>query len=115
MSNETPAAIDPDMFAAVFSENWDNARYIKSERISTASRSMASTGLPAMRTYGVSWAFARRAGVMGATVFTCVFHRPRMMRKPGGCGCTCRYSCLPALSRARRAAAIRCCKIRPNS
>ena len=34
MSNETPAAIDPDMFAAVFSENWDNARYIKSERIS---------------------------------------------------------------------------------
>jgi hypothetical protein len=34
MSNETPAAIDPDMFAAVFSENWDSARYIKSERIS---------------------------------------------------------------------------------
>jgi hypothetical protein len=34
MSNETPAAIDPDMFAAVFRENWDNARYIKSERIS---------------------------------------------------------------------------------
>src|SRR5205809_5786678 len=34
MSNQTPAAIDPDMFAAVFSENWDNARYIKSERIS---------------------------------------------------------------------------------
>jgi hypothetical protein len=33
MSNETPAAIDRDMFAAVFSENWDNARYIKSERI----------------------------------------------------------------------------------
>ena len=25
---------DPDMFAAVFSENRDNARYIKSERIS---------------------------------------------------------------------------------
>jgi hypothetical protein len=23
MSNETPAAIDPDIFAAVFSENWD--------------------------------------------------------------------------------------------
>ena len=22
MSNETPAAIDPDMFAAVFSQNW---------------------------------------------------------------------------------------------
>jgi hypothetical protein len=34
MSNESPAAIDPDIFAAVFSENWDNARYIKSERIS---------------------------------------------------------------------------------
>ena len=34
MSNESPAAIYPDMFAAVFSENWDNARYIKSERIS---------------------------------------------------------------------------------
>ena len=34
MRNETPAAIDPDMFAAVFSENWDNARHIKSERIS---------------------------------------------------------------------------------
>jgi hypothetical protein len=34
MSNETPAAIDPDMFAAVFSQNWDNARHIKSERIS---------------------------------------------------------------------------------
>jgi hypothetical protein len=29
---------------------------------STASRSIASTGLPAMRIYGVSWAFARRAG-----------------------------------------------------
>ena len=34
MSNETPAATDPDMFAAVFSENWQNARNIKSERIS---------------------------------------------------------------------------------
>ena len=34
MTNETPAAIDPEMFAAVFSQNWDNARYIKSERIS---------------------------------------------------------------------------------
>jgi len=34
MSSETPAGIDPDMFAAVFSQNWDNARYIKSERIS---------------------------------------------------------------------------------
>ena len=34
MSNETPAAIDPDTFAAVFSQNWDNARHIKSERIS---------------------------------------------------------------------------------
>jgi len=34
MSNETPAAIDPKMFEAVFSQNWDNARHIKSERIS---------------------------------------------------------------------------------
>ena len=34
MSNETPAVVDPDMFAAVFSQNWDNARHIKSERIS---------------------------------------------------------------------------------
>jgi hypothetical protein len=34
MSNETPATIDPDMFATVFSQNWDNARHIKSERIS---------------------------------------------------------------------------------
>ena len=32
MSNEAPAAIDPDMFAAVFNQNWDNARHIKSER-----------------------------------------------------------------------------------
>src|SRR4026207_1097772 len=34
MSNETPAAIDREMFAPVFSQNWDNARHIKSERIS---------------------------------------------------------------------------------
>ena len=34
MSNETLAVIDPDMFSAVFSQNWDNARHIKSERIS---------------------------------------------------------------------------------
>ena len=34
MSNETPAAIDPEIFEAVFSQNWDNARHIKSERIS---------------------------------------------------------------------------------
>jgi len=27
MSNETPAAIDADMFEAVFNQNWDNARY----------------------------------------------------------------------------------------
>jgi hypothetical protein len=32
MSNETPAAVDPDTFAAVFSQNCDNARHIKSER-----------------------------------------------------------------------------------
>jgi hypothetical protein len=52
---------------------------------------------------------------MGATFFTCVFHMPRMMRKPGGCGCTCRCSCSPAWSRAPRVAVIRCCKIRSNS
>ena len=34
MSNETPTAIDPEIFEAVFSQNWDNARHIKSERIS---------------------------------------------------------------------------------
>ena len=34
MSDETPAAIDPEIFEAVFSQNWDNARHIKSERIS---------------------------------------------------------------------------------
>jgi hypothetical protein len=34
MSNETPAAIDPQIFEAVFIQNWDNARHIKSERIS---------------------------------------------------------------------------------
>ena len=34
MSNETPAPIDPTIFATVFRENWDNARNIKSERIS---------------------------------------------------------------------------------
>src|SRR4030095_16668966 len=52
---------------------------------------------------------------MGATFFTCVFHMPRMMRRPGGCGCTCRCSCSPARSRAPRVAVIGCCKIRPNS
>ena len=34
MNKETPAVTDPAMFAAVFSENWQNARHIKSERIS---------------------------------------------------------------------------------
>ena len=34
MSKETPAATDPEIFAAVLSQNWDNARHIKSERIS---------------------------------------------------------------------------------
>ena len=34
MSNETRAAIDPTIFAAAFNENWQNARHIKSERIS---------------------------------------------------------------------------------
>lgn len=34
MSNQPPADVDSKMFAAVFSENWQNARHIKSERIS---------------------------------------------------------------------------------
>ena len=34
MSNATPIDLDSKMFAAVFSENWENARQIKSERIS---------------------------------------------------------------------------------
>jgi xanthine/uracil permease len=34
MSNETPSVTDPTIFAAVFNENWQNARNIKSERIS---------------------------------------------------------------------------------
>ena len=34
MSKETPAATDPRIFAAVFQENWQSARHIKSERIS---------------------------------------------------------------------------------
>jgi hypothetical protein len=54
-------------------------------------------------------------GYIGATFFTCVFHMPRMMRKPGRCGCTCGCSCAPAWSHAPRVAVIRCRKIRPNS
>ena len=34
MSNKPAADLDSKMFAAVFSENWQNARHIKSERIS---------------------------------------------------------------------------------
>jgi hypothetical protein len=34
MNNESPADLDSKMFAAVFSENWQNARHIKTERIS---------------------------------------------------------------------------------
>jgi xanthine/uracil permease len=34
MSNEAPTDLDSKMFAAVFSENWQNARHIKAERIS---------------------------------------------------------------------------------
>ncbi len=34
MSNEVPAATDSTMFSAVFKENWENARHIKTERIS---------------------------------------------------------------------------------
>jgi len=34
MNKENPAVTDATMFAAVFNENWQNARHIKSERIS---------------------------------------------------------------------------------
>jgi len=34
MNRENPAVTDASMFAAVFNENWHNARHIKSERIS---------------------------------------------------------------------------------
>jgi hypothetical protein len=34
MINEPPSDLDSKMFAAVFSENWQNARHIKTERIS---------------------------------------------------------------------------------
>ena len=33
MSKEAPAAIDSPLFEAVFKQNWENARHIKSERI----------------------------------------------------------------------------------
>ena len=34
MNKENPAVTNSSMFAAVFNENWQNARHIKSERIS---------------------------------------------------------------------------------
>ncbi|MGE5214402.1 MAG: hypothetical protein ACM3NN_12005 [Nitrospirota bacterium] len=34
MTNQPPTDLDSKMFAAVFSENWQNARHIKTERIS---------------------------------------------------------------------------------
>ncbi len=34
MNTEIPAGTDATMFAAVFNENWQNARHIKSERLS---------------------------------------------------------------------------------
>lgn len=34
MSDQPPDAIDPTIFAAVYRDNWENARHIKSERIS---------------------------------------------------------------------------------
>ena len=34
MNKESPAVTDASMFAAAFNENWQNARHIKSERIS---------------------------------------------------------------------------------
>lgn len=34
MSNETPDASNPALFAAVFNQNWENVRHVKNERIS---------------------------------------------------------------------------------
>jgi hypothetical protein len=46
MSNETTAVTDPAMLAAVFNENWQNARNVKSERISLMNTfSLVSAGV----------------------------------------------------------------------
>jgi hypothetical protein len=34
MTNETPDASNPVLFAAVFNQNWENVRHVKNERIS---------------------------------------------------------------------------------
>lgn len=34
MTNETPDASNPALFAAVFNQNWENVRHVKNERIS---------------------------------------------------------------------------------
>jgi xanthine/uracil permease len=34
MTNETPDASNPVVFAAVFNQNWENVRHVKNERIS---------------------------------------------------------------------------------
>ncbi len=46
MNKENPAVTDASMFAAVFNENWQNARHIKSERLSFMSTfSLISAGV----------------------------------------------------------------------
>jgi len=64
MNKEIPGGTDPRMFAAVFNENWQNARHIKSERISYINAfSLISAGvLPFLK------------GVRGSAVLQ-AFHR----------------------------------------
>jgi hypothetical protein len=46
VNKESPAVTDASMFAAVFNENWQNARHIKSERLSFMSTfSLISAGV----------------------------------------------------------------------
>ena len=47
----------------------------------------------------------QRLALRSRSPFIYVFRAPRTMRKRGGCDYICRCSCLPAPSRARRAAA----------
>ncbi len=56
MSNETLAPPDPTVFVAVFNQNWDNARHIKSERISFMTAfSLVSAGVrPCSKTFEVA-------------------------------------------------------------
>ena len=57
-------------------------------------------------TVAMALALVSRGWRYGRDLFTYVFRAPRTMRKPGECDYICRCNCLPALSHARRAAAI---------